>query len=245
MIGIYKFTNLINGKSYVGQSVNLENRKRSHLSSSKSPKASDCNVNFHKALREFGEENFSYEILEEIPSEEYSSFLLDELEIYYIKKYNTLKEGYNMTPGGSCIAPGERASEKNGRSLLTKEDVEYIRECYNNHIPFKQVYEKFKNLILKRGLQKVWWFDTWKDIHPEYHSLENRHWHSHEAKANNSKVASQNQRKFSREEVLNMREDYDNGMTPKQVWKKYSPNGDVVWSTIYNIITRVTYKDIK
>ena len=39
-----------------------------------------------------------------------------------------------------------------------------------------------------------------------------------------------------------MRKDYDNGMSPKEVWKKYAP--DKAWSTTYNIITRTTYKDI-
>ena len=40
-----------------------------------------------------------------------------------------------------------------------------------------------------------------------------------------------------------MRLDYDNGLSPKEVWLKYAPN--VAWSTIYRIITRQTYKDIK
>lgn len=40
-----------------------------------------------------------------------------------------------------------------------------------------------------------------------------------------------------------MRQDYDNGMTPKQVWLKYAP--DKAWSTVYNVLIRQTYKDIK
>jgi hypothetical protein len=52
-----------------------------------------------------------------------------------------------------------------------------------------------------------------------------------------------NKRVFSDEEVLAMRADYDAGMTPKQVWKKYGE--DKAWSTVYNIITRHTYKDIE
>lgn len=40
-----------------------------------------------------------------------------------------------------------------------------------------------------------------------------------------------------------MRQDYVNGMTPKQIWLKYAPNKTK--STIYNIITGVTYQDIK
>jgi hypothetical protein len=40
-----------------------------------------------------------------------------------------------------------------------------------------------------------------------------------------------------------MRQDYDNGMSPKQVWLKYVP--DKAWFTIYNIVTHQTYKDIE
>ena len=92
-------------------------------------------------------------------------------------------------------------------------------------------------------MQKVWWFDTWKDIHPEYHTEENKYWHSHQAKANSSEIASNNKRKFSKETVIQMRKDYDSGLSPKEVQLKYAP--DVSWSTIYNIITRHTYKDIE
>ena len=64
-------------------------------------------------------------------------------------------------------------------------------------------------------MQKVWWFETWKNICPEYHTEENKYWHSHNAKANNSKVAANNKRAFSEKEVKEMRQDYDNGMSPK------------------------------
>lgn len=244
MIGIYKYTNKINNKSYIGQSINLEARKHTHKHSAFNESASDYNSQFHQAIRKYGLENFSYEIIAEISNEEYTSKMLDDLEIYFIEYYDTYRNGYNATPGGKGnISNNAQKGEKNGRALLTKEDVIYIRECYNAHIPFKQVYEEYQNKISKRGLQKVWWFDTWKDIHPEYHSEENKYWHSHQAKANSSEMAANNKRKFSEEEVRNMRQDYDNGLSPKQVWLKYSP--DSAWSTIYNIITRQTYKDIK
>jgi hypothetical protein len=40
-----------------------------------------------------------------------------------------------------------------------------------------------------------------------------------------------------------MRAAYNAGMTPKQIWLKYSPN--TAWSTVYNAIIYQTYKDIK
>lgn len=40
-----------------------------------------------------------------------------------------------------------------------------------------------------------------------------------------------------------MRKAYEAGMTPKKIWQKYSPS--TAWSTVYNVITYQTYKDIK
>ena len=243
MIGIYKYQNKINGHIYIGQSINLEQRKCSHKNAAFNENACDYNCQFHQAVRKYGWDNFDYEVIAEITPEEYSQSLLNELEKFFIKYYNSFENGYNATEGGDHVIGNTiQKGEKNGRSLLYKEDVEYIRECYNNHIPFKQVYEEFKDVISKRGLQNVWWFNTWKDIHPEYHTEENKYWHSHQAKANSSEVAAQNQRSFSKEQVYQMRQEYDNGKTPKEIWLKYAP--EKAWSTVYNAVTRATYKDI-
>lgn len=243
MIGIYKYTNNINHKVYIGQSINLEQRKSGHKSAAFNPNASDYNSQFHQAIRKYGWENFSYEVIAEISNEEYSQKMLDDLEKYFIKYYDSYKNGYNATEGGNEVGNNIHKGEANGRALLKREDVEYIRECYNAHIPFKKVYEEYKDKISKRGLQKVWWFETWKDIYPEYHTEENKYWHSHQAKTNSSEIAANNKRKFTSNEVKLMRKEYDNGLSPKEVWLKYAPN--VSWSTIYNIVTRKSYKDIK
>lgn len=169
--------------------------------------------------------------------------MLNELEKYFIKYYDSFNHGYNATEGGDTNWGCPHKGEKNGRALLTLQDVKYIRECYNAHIPFKEVYNEYKDIISKRGLQKVWWFDTWKDVYPEYHTEENKYWHSHQAKANNSEIAANNKRVFSEKLIKQMRTDYDNGITPKQIWLKYAP--DKAWSTVYNAITRKTYKEIK
>lgn len=243
MIGIYKYQNKINGHIYIGQSIDLEARKYGHQSGAYNPKAIDYNSQFHQAVRKYnGFENFDYEIIAELSPEEYTPQLLNELERFFIKYYDSYHNGYNGSEGGDAPWGYPHKGEKNGRALLTLEEVKYIRECYNAHIPFKEVYKEFQNKISKRGLQKVWWFDTWKDVYPEYHNETNKYWHAHQAKANSSEIAANNKRVFTIEEVIAMRKDYDNGMTPKQVWLKYAPNK--AWSTVYNVITRQTYKEI-
>lgn len=49
----------------------------------------------YQAIRKYGVENFSFEVLEECDTS-----LLDEKEVYYINLYNSYKEGYNATLGG-------------------------------------------------------------------------------------------------------------------------------------------------
>lgn len=243
MIGIYKYQNKINKKCYIGQSIDIIQRQYAHKSSAYNEKAKDYNSQFHIAIRKYGLENFDFEIVAELEANEYSKEVLDKLEKFFIKYYNSYHNGYNATEGGDDNPNRSNAGSKNGRALLNEEDVKYIRECYNAHIPFRQVYEEYKNKISKRGLQKVWWFDTWKNIYPEYHTEENKYWHSHNAKALSSEIASNNKRIFTKEEVIAMRKDYDSGLSPKQVWLKYAPKN--AWSTVYNVITRQTYKDIE
>lgn len=91
MIGIYKIQNLINGKVYIGQSVHIERRFREHKYSDKN------NSLIHKAIKKYGIENFSFEVIEEC-----DYLLLDEREIYWISHYNSTnkEKGYNLTQGG-------------------------------------------------------------------------------------------------------------------------------------------------
>lgn len=90
MCGIYKIENLVNGKIYIGQSVQIEKRFQKHL------RAKD-NFLIHKALRKYGKENFTFQIIEECEQQD-----LDNKEIYWINYYNSLMPlGYNMVDGGS------------------------------------------------------------------------------------------------------------------------------------------------
>lgn len=91
--GIYKFTNKKNGKIYIGQSVNIEERYLRHFR-----KDNTRNIPyFHRALLKYGKEGFDFEIIEECPKEK-----LNEREIYWITYYksNNRELGYNSTDGG-------------------------------------------------------------------------------------------------------------------------------------------------
>lgn len=88
--GIYKIENKINGKIYIGQSIEIERRWQKHLV------ANDDFV-IHRALKKYGKENFDFSIIEECNSLE-----LNNKEKYWIDYYNSLiPNGYNMIPGGA------------------------------------------------------------------------------------------------------------------------------------------------
>lgn len=92
MIGIYKIQNLINGKIYIGQSVHIKARFSAHKSEARNGNTRPL----YNAIRKYGVENFSFEVIEECSKEK-----LNEREIYWIKKYDSFHNGYNLTPGGS------------------------------------------------------------------------------------------------------------------------------------------------
>lgn len=83
---IYKITNKLNNKVYIGQSVNPENRWLNHKS--------DTKTYIGRALHKYGQENFIFEILEW--TEDYNT-----RERYWISYYNSYGvKGYNLTAGG-------------------------------------------------------------------------------------------------------------------------------------------------
>ena len=115
---IYKFTNNINGHSYIGQTINPKSRYWDHVCRVKK------NTGLDTAIAKYGAENFSYEVLYETPLLPCSQVkeLLNEKEIYYINKYDTYNNGYNQTLGGKGTV-GMPCSEK------SKE----FRKWYNAH----------------------------------------------------------------------------------------------------------------
>lgn len=90
--GIYLVINLITNEKYVGQSIDVETRWKQHLMAAQNPKE---NTLLYQAIRQYGKENFSCELLEECSKEK-----LNEREIYWIDYYDTFQHGYNMTHGG-------------------------------------------------------------------------------------------------------------------------------------------------
>lgn len=103
MCGIYKITNLINNKSYIGQALDIKDRWNRH-------KRTHDNCAIHQAFEKYGLTNFSFEVIEECLPEQ-----LNEREIYWIAQFDSYKNGYNMNPGGEGGCPRKvRCYDANG-----------------------------------------------------------------------------------------------------------------------------------
>ena len=133
---IYKATNKLNNKCYIGQTTQkFKTRKHQHLNSQKTP--------FHKILKKEGKNNFKWEILCECNSIKE----LNKMEIHYMKFFNSIwPNGYNMIEGGTThkdtkkILSNLLKGNNNGKKkylIITPQKKHFIVEnlkeyCRNN-----------------------------------------------------------------------------------------------------------------
>ncbi len=107
---IYKATNKINGKIYIGKTIQpLNERINQHIYCANTKKAG---IYFHNAINKYGRENFDWEIVDKYDSKEHLSLA----EIEMIIKYNSFKCGYNISFGGDGNL-GFRHSEKTKKQI--------------------------------------------------------------------------------------------------------------------------------
>ena len=142
MGSIYKITNTVNGKSYIGQTRQdaEKTRIRDHLT---------CNGNgsllIKQAIEKYSRDAFTYEILHDgiIPE------FLDILEIDAIEKFNTVSpHGYNLTTGGnSGGSPSEETRQKISASLKGKTFSEETRRKISEANKGRKHSEEFRRKL--------------------------------------------------------------------------------------------------
>lgn len=119
---IYRILNKINGKSYIGQTVQLKTRWLGHVRSSR-----DGSSKIGEAIKKHGLENFEFVILEEVESQED----LDRLEKHYISFFETNMSsgghGYNLTDGGFSGVRGLKMSDETKVLMSEKKKELYSR----------------------------------------------------------------------------------------------------------------------
>ena len=94
MAYIYKITNLINNKCYIGKTLNtIQERWREHCSDYK--KRDEEKRPLYSAMNKYGIENFKIEEIEQCNED-----IVNDREKYWIEYYSSFKKGYNATLGG-------------------------------------------------------------------------------------------------------------------------------------------------
>lgn len=132
---IYKTINKIDNKFYIGKDKN------------NNPKYFGSGIKLKRAIKKYGIDNFKKEIIDEASS----IVELNEKEIYWINKLNSIEFGYNIAEGGT-----------GGNTLIGKTEMELI-EIKNNHsisavkywnsLSEEEKKEKTKNYGIKKGVK--------------------------------------------------------------------------------------------
>lgn len=171
--GIIYIVTSPSGKMYVGQTTtSLKNRKRKHVLDSKRH-----DYAFSRAILKYGASNMKWEILED----GISPLDLNRKEEYYIKKFDTFKNGYNSTEGGDFNPMDyqelrnkvsertknkkhniDQCGEKNHQAKLTEVDVKEIRRIYTcSKLTYSQIAKEFN--ISDSTVREIVQNRLWKD----------------------------------------------------------------------------------
>jgi len=154
---IYKATNIINNKVYVGfTSLAPEERVSAHLKNVKT-----IDTKFYNAIKKYGKENFLWEIIYQSLDYEHT---LKVMENYFIIEYDSFKNGYNSTLGGEGC-PGRRdtpeqiqrkkdASKKVYDSMSAQERKEKFGKSGSDNPFYNKTHDEITIAKMKAGHAK-------------------------------------------------------------------------------------------
>lgn len=94
MFTVYKITNNINQKCYIGSSIRVEKRWKDHINTSQNPNSPRYDYPLYKAFRKYGVDNFTFEIIKD----DFNSVEeMTDYEYQMIQYYDSYNNGYNQT----------------------------------------------------------------------------------------------------------------------------------------------------
>lgn len=193
MYCIYKI-NFPNNKVYIGKTNSFIARRNQHLSSAKLNE----DLKVYRAMRKYKITKKDFEIIEDNISTNEESCLR---EIYWISFYDSYHNGYNSTLGGEA-GSGKRG-ETHPLSKLTDKIVTEIRTLKaTKKYQLYEIYEQY-SFIPKSTFNKIWTYQTWKHILPEYNTKEYANFYRHLRKNAIGEKGSLSH--FTNEEVYNLR----------------------------------------
>jgi len=264
--GVYKISCLKNNKCYIGSAINIRKRWSTHkheLSKNKHP-----NIKLQNAWNKYGCEQFIFSVVKECKKEEL--LILEEKYIKdynsYDNGFNIIQTptknmlGYKHTI--LSLDKMSKSAKERGRnhSCLSKQQVEQIRQKFYNGInivPLAKEYNVNRKTIRECVYLKTYtdiecnidgYNDMLKDIiekRKEGKRPKSSGWnHTNEFKERFRKSVAGPKlsiRKLTIEQIINIRNEKNNGSTCKQLAEKYNVNQN----TISKICRRLIYQDIE
>ena len=233
MIGIYLITNNINGKIYIGQSVDIHRRFLEHLRAGQpekyaNKKERDLNTPIHLAMQKYGVNNFSLSILEQCSKEE-----LNDKEKYWISTYNSCdkKIGYNISSGGQDKIGLK--GELHSQAKLTQKEVDDIKDKLKNTTLSLTEINKIYPQITKGILSMINQGHIWIDKNEKYPLR---------IMSSGSKGSKNPRSKISEEIAMEIRTRYSQGESPTVLAKEYHKKYPISESGVKAIIYGKSYK---
>lgn len=182
LCGIYCIENITDGKKYIGKSINIIARIKEHKRLLQ--KNAHQNRKLQRSWNKYGEAFFIFNVVE--LTDESS---LNEKEVYYISKYNSLKEGFNLTAGGdggdtcknftsyqkrkahrnrSLASKGKiNLGERNGFSKLSESNVKNICQLISdNTLHFDDIANTYQ--VSYTAIYNIYIGHTWKHISKDF-----------------------------------------------------------------------------
>lgn len=189
---IYKITNNINGKSYIGQTSDYQRRFAEHKAKGYGQEKTKI---LYYAFDKYGIENFTFEVIENKTSN------YNEREKYWIKYYDSFENGYNMTEGGE--EPPLNIKENSPFATHTQLEVDKVIELIlNTEIQLKDIaiLTNYDYSTIKRiNYGKLWHNE--KLVYP---------------------LRKENSREYQKERALNIIDDLLNSnLNQRQIAEKY------------------------
>lgn len=221
---VYKITNLVNGKIYVGKATSIKARWSKHKTAAIAKNPNDYTY-FHKAMNKYGFDNFKVEQVAEYKTEREA---LD-AEIFYIKEWKCRDKniGYNLTDGGDGASGFKHSEETKIKMSESKKGANVGEE---NPFFGKEHSEKAKNAIREK---------------------QNINYELNKEKIDAMNIA---QCQFNTEECIKIQKLYLSGFTIKQIVSECGSNDHVICRILsgkymsiknYSIITSDDLKRIK
>lgn len=216
---VYKITNKINNKIYIGITNDYKRRWNNECSYPTNPKRRQV---IQEAIHKYGKSNFTFELLHSNLSIEAAA----EYENYYANEYNSyVPNGYNVAKCGeyhpSCKP---QYGEKNGMAKLSDEEAQYILNHRNQ--PMYVLYDEFSSRISYKQFKQIYNHKCYKHLSTNVEKYPYNIEFSNQFTSNNA---------LEYDEVVELRIRYNNGEYWRSVYEDYKDkyNDEMAFWNVY------------